>query len=203
MNPNLAVDVVVVQHGEKERAPGDPGLTDRGFGQAVGVADLLSGQGGVAAVYSSALRRAVDTAVVIATRLGADLYIDDRLRERMNWEGSGAQSFESFLAEWTHTTNDRRYVPSTGDSSQAAGDRFREFLDEVADRYPGRLFVVVSHGGVTVDCLRDLLSDEALRQRAPEIFDAGIPNGGLTRLRRRTSGWEVLTIGDTGHLHRN
>ncbi|WP_198667622.1 histidine phosphatase family protein, partial [Glycomyces dulcitolivorans] len=37
--------VFVVQHGEKERVPGDPGLTARGRAQAALAAERLRGEG--------------------------------------------------------------------------------------------------------------------------------------------------------------
>src|SRR4029453_1806778 len=51
--------VLVVQHGEKERRPGDPGLTSRGRDQARRTATWLRTTAGpVGAVWSSPLRRA-------------------------------------------------------------------------------------------------------------------------------------------------
>lgn len=194
-------DVTIVQHGEKEARPGDPRLTDRGREQAASVAELLASED-VAAVYSSPLRRALETAAVIANRLGRELVLDERLQERMNWEGHELDTLEDFLAEWRRATDDRDYVPVVGDSSRSAAARFRRFLDDVAIRHPGELVVAVSHGGVTIDCLRDLLGDHALERESPGLFQEGVLNGALTRLRRQSDGWEVLTIADTSHLGR-
>lgn len=190
-----------MQHGEKEAGPGDPGLTDRGRDQAASVAELLATED-VAAVYSSPLQRAAETAAVIASRLGRDLALDERLRERMNWDGQELDTLEDFLAEWRRATDDRYYVPVVGDSSRSAGVRFRLFLDEVATRHPGELVVAVSHGGVTIDCLRDFLGDQAVEQKSPGLLQRGISNGALTRFRRQSDRWEVLTIADTSHLGR-
>lgn len=58
----------------------DPGLGEVGRAQAVALADHLAGAG-VAAVYSSHLRRAVETAAAVADALGQPLRIDEGLRE--------------------------------------------------------------------------------------------------------------------------
>src|SRR5579875_1756898 len=58
-----------------------PGLTPSGAAHARALAEFLAGTG-AAAVVSSDLRRAVETARPIAARLGATLVTDRRLRER-------------------------------------------------------------------------------------------------------------------------
>jgi hypothetical protein len=64
----------------------------------------------------------------------------------MNWgDGASPQTRDAFLVEW-----DRDFVPSSGDSSHAAGARLASLLDELARR--GR-------GGVTVYLLRNLFDE--------------------------------------------
>jgi broad specificity phosphatase PhoE len=57
--------VYLVQHGEKEPLPGDPGLTRRGQEQARLAGRRLRGLG-ISALYSSPMRRARETAEGIA-----------------------------------------------------------------------------------------------------------------------------------------
>ncbi len=78
--------IFLVQHAEKEPGPGDPGLTDAGRQQAGRTAQWLYGCS-LNAVYSSPLRRAVETAEYIAGAAGLSVQRDVRLRERMNWDG--------------------------------------------------------------------------------------------------------------------
>ena len=56
----------LVQHGEKEPLPGDPGLTGTGREQAIRAGGRLRGLG-VSALYSSPMRRARETAEGIAS----------------------------------------------------------------------------------------------------------------------------------------
>lgn len=85
--------IYVVQHGDKERMPGDPGLTELGQDQASAAARWLSGMG-PQSLFSSPLRRARETAAAIAAVTGLPVQLDDRLRERLNWDGT--QTFDAF-----------------------------------------------------------------------------------------------------------
>jgi phosphohistidine phosphatase SixA len=73
----------LVRHGETTGGPGDPGLAETGRSQASAVAAQLATHS-IAAVYASPLRRARETAAVIAAGVGCDVEIDERLRERAN-----------------------------------------------------------------------------------------------------------------------
>lgn len=115
--------------------------------------------------------------------------IDSRLTERMNWDGS--VPIGEFLAEWARATADRDYTPSAGESSRAAGKRFRSFIEAHAES--DAAVAVACHGGVTVDLLRTLLGDDQI----PEpLMREGVPGGAVTVL----DGLEVVEIAATGHL---
>jgi broad specificity phosphatase PhoE len=141
--------VYLVQHAEKPPEPGDPELTEHGRTQAAHTGLWLS-RTGLCAVYSSPMRRAWQTAQVIATTSGLDVRRDDRLRERMNWDGS--QPIEDFLADWARSVHDRDFVPRSGDSSRQAAARLRAFLREQEDA--AAAVAVATHGGITADLLR-------------------------------------------------
>lgn len=173
----MGVRVLIVQHGEKERLPGDPGLTHAGHDQARRTAAWLSTRWKLDAVWSSPLRRATETAAPIVERCGLDLVIDRRLRERMNWNGPGSETMEEFLQDWARSSVDRGYEPRHGDSSVQAADRFLAALDDVAAAHPNGAVAVVGHGGVTVDVLRTLLGDDRLHATSPRLVDDGVPAG--------------------------
>ena len=190
--------MIIVQHGEKERLPGDPGLTAAGRSQAARTAAYLAGlDGPVSSVYASPLRRAQETANPIASALGLSLRTDERLRERMNWEGEAVQSLEDFLADWDRASRERDFVPVSGESSRLAGRRLLGFLDELPDT---PTVVVVAHGGLTTDLLREVLGDHNLRARRSDLIVDGVPCCGLTTLRREDRAWSVVSIADTAHL---
>ena len=120
----------LVQHGEKEPLPGDPGLTRRGQEQGRLAGRRLRGLG-ISALYSSPMRRARETAEGIASVTGLTVEFDARLRE---------------------------------------------FLSGLADT-PGPA-AAVTHGGVTVDLLRNLLGDDAVP--LAQVMAAGIPPCAVT-----------------------
>ncbi|GAA1690745.1 hypothetical protein GCM10009765_45290 [Fodinicola feengrottensis] len=163
-----------VQHAEKQSTAGDPGLTEHGHRQAANAAAQFRSLG-ITNLYSSPLRRALETARPFASATGRTICQDESLRERMNWDGLLARS--DFLSDWNRSTRDRDYWPRVGESSRAAGERLRSFVLSVQD-IPG-LVVVVTHGGVTVDLLRTLLGDDNL---PPSLIADGVPPCAITTL---------------------
>ena len=178
----------LVQHAEKEPLPGDPGLTGTGREQATCTGRWLCGLG-MRALYSSPMRRARETAEGIASVTGLEVRADARLRERLNWDGS--LPFDAFLALWARTMQDRDWAPPNGESSRQAGARLREFLAGLAWT-PGPV-AVVTHGGITVDLLRNLLGDDGMP--AP-VLAAGIPPCAVTAVDDRS----VVMIASVAHL---
>jgi broad specificity phosphatase PhoE len=180
--------VYLVQHGEKERSAGDPALTGRGREQAARTGQWLAGQR-VAAVWTSPLRRAQETADQIASVTGLTVRRDGRLRERMNWDGS--IPFDAFLALWARTARDRDLVPEGGQSSRQAGARLQSFLASMRDQ--AGPVAAVTHGGVTIELLRNLLGDDGLPSG---VLEAGIPSCAVTAV----DGANVGMIASEAHL---
>jgi broad specificity phosphatase PhoE len=196
----MALEVLVVQHGEKVRAPGDPGLTTGGRAQAEVTARWLGRTHGVDELWSSPMRRAVETAAPIARHLDLEPSTDDRFRERMNWEGEGSQPLSDLLADWEHATRDRSYVPASGDSSAVAGQRFLAALDDLARARPQGTVVVVAHGGVTVDALRTIAGDAVIERERGDLLRDGVPCCAVTTLRHDGGRWSVTDLPSTEHL---
>lgn len=179
----MGLQVLVIQHGERVRAAGDPGLTETGFRQAAAVAAWISTTNRhVSSVWASPLKRAQETAAPIAGGLGLNVQTDARLRERMNWDDETEISLERFLAEWQRASEDRTYQPTSGDTSADAAERFIAALSDIGTRTPEGTVVVVAHGGVTVDSLRTLAGDAAVNASCPDLIVTGVPCGAITRL---------------------
>jgi broad specificity phosphatase PhoE len=185
--------VLIVQHGEKQRRAGDPGLTARGLAQARTAGRWLAARERVDALWASPMRRAIETAAAITAEVGVEASEDVRLRERVNWEGN--EALDEFLERWQRTSGDRSWVPPGEDSSRAAAARFLAALEDIvgATSGPG-VAVIVAHGGVTTDVLRDLLGDTELVRRAPGIIEEGVPGGAITTIERLDTGWEVRSV---------
>ena len=127
------IKIIIVQHAEKSLGGSDPGLSERGLRQARRTADALLGQSISAPIFTSRLRRASETAEAIAKASGRPVAVDDRLRERVAWDGGATLTLEQFLEAWERSTADRDYAPPGGDSSRQAARRFRSFLGELAN----------------------------------------------------------------------
>src|SRR5262249_19338325 len=88
--------LLLLRHGQTELSVnrrysgrGNPELTELGRRQAAAAAGYLAQRGGIAAVVSSPLQRAYDTAAAAAKALGLDVTVDDDLIETDfgAWEG--------------------------------------------------------------------------------------------------------------------
>ncbi len=192
--------VLIVQHADKESLPGDPGLTPLGRKQANATSEWLEAHHDLVAVWTSPLRRAVETAQPMVRRAGRRLVTDTRLRERMNWHDPVLQPFGKFVAEWRLASEDRTYMPRWGDSSGDAATRFMCALDDLVATFEKGTAAVVSHGGVTVDALRNLLGDDRLRMEAPDLIDGGVPSCAITALRFDGHSWAVEQLPSALHL---
>lgn len=197
----MGVEVLVVQHGEKVRSAGDPGLTDEGHRQAAVVATWLAKNRPEAeAIVASPLRRAQETAVPIAAALGLEVMTDIRLRERMNWDDDACIGLDEFMTEWQRATNDRSYQPAVGDSSLDAADRFIAALTDFRCGAGGVVVVVVTHGGVTVDALRTIAGDDAVDDANADLISDGVPSCAITQLLISKGAISVLGFPSTEHL---
>jgi broad specificity phosphatase PhoE len=132
----------------------DPPLSEKGREQAAALARrlrLLNPR--PVAVYSSPLRRAVETASSYAESSGLDVAIDDDLMEAHigGWE---AKSFEEILAsddELVHRVRNQRPIWSKAPGGESPDDFRRRVggsIGRILQRHPEGDVLVVCHGGV-------------------------------------------------------
>ena len=106
---------------------GDPALTDTGRRQAAAAAVRLAGSGATA-VVSSPLRRARETAALVAEALGLDVEVEDGLRETDfgDWEGyTFGEVREKWPAEMDAWLASTAVAPPFGESFDATAVRVR------------------------------------------------------------------------------
>jgi broad specificity phosphatase PhoE len=134
--------LLLVRHGETDwnaegRLQGhtDRPLSDYGRRQARELAGELEDEE-LAAIYSSDLARARETAEIVGERLGLPVVLDPDLREKDwgTWEGLNAV--------------ERDRVEFVGESTEAHQERILQALRRISERHPsdGRV-LVVTHGG--------------------------------------------------------
>lgn len=151
----------LLRHGDKEFISGDPPLSSKGIKQAETTAKYLQNKN-IAAIFASKLKRAQETAQITSQVLNLPMYVDERLKERMNWGDKKGQSFEKFNVEWRKTDKDRNYKPTSGSSSFETGNNLKLFLDEMSKRYINQTILVITHGGAIGDFLRNVFKAEDL-----------------------------------------
>jgi broad specificity phosphatase PhoE len=124
-------EVWLIRHGDcyQDMAEtADPALSPLGLEQASRVAERVQ-QTGVAAVYSSDSRRAVETARAITS----EVVTDPRLREIENDPAAAVQMILN------------RHQ-SFSESSDAVAKRMTEAVDDAARKHEGKRIAVVTHG---------------------------------------------------------
>jgi broad specificity phosphatase PhoE/ribonuclease HI len=127
---------------------GNPELTDLGRQQAQAAARYLGERGGIAAVVSSPLQRAYDTAAAAAKALGLDVTVDDDLIETDfgAWEGlTFAEAAERDPALHARWLSDTATEPPGGESFDAVLERVCRTQERIVATYQGATVLVVSH----------------------------------------------------------
>jgi broad specificity phosphatase PhoE len=190
--------IVLVQHAEKEPGVDDPGLTPKGERQARACAQHLGNH--VCGIFSSPARRCLATAEAIADIARLQVRVDEGLAERMTWVPSSGLSFDAFLAEWDQASRDRDFTPSTGRSSRATGVRMAEAIRRLAEASPPGTIACVTHGGATVDLLRDLVGDDGVIAAGPDLITSGVPGGALTTIVMTSARLRPIEIAASAHL---
>ncbi len=127
---------------------GDPELTQLGHAQAAGAAARLAGLEGIAAVLTSPLRRARQTAAAVAEATAAPLVVREGLIETDfgSWEGltfTEARARDPELhARWLGAQD---VSPPGGESFAEVGKRVAAERAKILAEYPASTVVVVSH----------------------------------------------------------
>ena len=148
-------------------------LTPLGEQQAKDAALLLA-DSGARVVYTSDLRRAVQTAEHIAVQLAAALILDPDLRERSLGEYEGQRCDDAFAAAGT-AWEEPGWRPPGGESLHDVRIRVQRFLDRLRRDADGSPVVVVTHGE-TAGIVLALLRGTALGQLPPAAL-ATLANG--------------------------
>ena len=146
---------LLLRHGQTELSTqrrysgrGNPALTDVGRRQAEAAAQYLAQRGGIAAVITSPLQRAYDTAAKAAKALGLDVTVDDDLIETDfgAWEGltfgEAAERDPELHRTWLRDTS---ITPPDGESFDSVLDRVQRVRNRVTAEHAGETVLVVSH----------------------------------------------------------
>jgi broad specificity phosphatase PhoE len=146
----------LIRHGETDwnvegrwQGHADVPLNERGHQQAAQIAQDLAGAG-LAAIYSSDLQRALDTARVLSATTGLPVQTDPRLREinQGEWQGLLAEEVEARYGEMLRRRrlNPLDAAPPGGETVKQVRDRVVSAIEAICRNHPFERVAVVSHG---------------------------------------------------------
>ena len=159
-------------------------LTERGIAQAQATARYFRDKD-IAAIYSSPLRRAQQTAEIIATTLRLPVRMIEAFREvnvgslelqppcEDNWA-----LHDRIFADWASGQASSRFPD--GEDHTMLVQRMRQGLHEVLRDHDERHIVIVAHGGILAATAGSICENVA---PDPSGHMPLIPNCGVTRLR--------------------
>ncbi|MFZ4652414.1 MAG: histidine phosphatase family protein [Rubrivivax sp.] len=201
----LLTQILAIRHGQTDwnahgRIQGhlDIGLNDAGREQARRLGDALLGQD-VAAVYSSDLQRARETAAEVSRATGAGVVLEPALRERAFGVFEGLTHTE-IEQRWPEEV--RRWRQRDPAFAAQGGETLVEFharcvgaAQRLAGAHRGEVIALVAHGGVM-----DALYRAALRLPPDAPRTWALRNASINRLLHGEEGFGLVGWDDGAHL---
>jgi probable phosphoglycerate mutase len=174
--------ILLARHGETDwnrdnrfQGHADPPLNETGRAQAAELAAVLADEP-LAAVYSSPLHRAFETAQILAAPHGLEPLPVDALREVDvgSWQGLSRTEIEERFPEQFARWLDYQQGWEDGESYEEMGGRVIAGLRELAARHVGERILAVTHGGPVraAYALADGITHTEARRRGPVVANA-------------------------------
>ena len=158
--------LMLVRHGETEwnvqrryQGQSDVPLSEIGNQQAESIAGRLAGQE-IDAIYASDLKRAWQTAQVIAAQTGLDVISEPRLRELkfgilegLTFE-EAEEKYPEMITAWLDDFNN---TPERAETIDMFNARIVSLLDDLKVKHDEQVVLLVGHGGSLSEILRAVL----------------------------------------------
>jgi len=205
-------EILLIRHGETDwnaerRLQGhlDIDLNAAGVRQVAALGEALRGEA-LDAIFTSDLRRALQTAQAIAAKSGAKMNVETSLRERCYGAFEGLRYAEiSALYPQDYAALKSRDMDARFPEGANKAETLREFSARSVAAIHGlvvngnyRKIAVVTHGGV-LDCINR--AARGLDFSQPRDFE--IPNAGVNRLRWDGAKLHICGWADVAHLTSN
>ena len=196
--PFIVVELILVRHGlpmrkENTDGPADPELSIDGHAQAALFAAHMMSEN-IDAIYSSPLRRAVQTAEPLSIAIGIKPILVPGIAE---WD---QHSNEYIPVEELKAANDPRWLEMAkgGFNSDEIPEDFHNrvltAIEDIIDKHKGETVVVTCHGGVINDYLSHILGISNSQFFYPNYTS-------IHRIAASSSGHRsILSINETSHL---
>ncbi|MDO8593900.1 MAG: class I tRNA ligase family protein [bacterium] len=161
--------LILLRHGESQKnvqhilddTPDAFPLTHEGKRKAKEAAAFVRAQGSVDAVYSSPVRRAKETAAIVAKAVGIEVKIEERFREvdSGDWDGKheGDPALEKERGAYRELPPEVYFQTNRGGSGESWEEvekRMMEGLSIILQKHAGETVVIVSHEGPLVYFLK-------------------------------------------------
>lgn len=174
--------ILLARHGETDwnrenrfQGHADPPLNETGRAQAAELAAALADEP-LAAIYSSPLRRAFETAQIVGAPHGLEPVAVEALREVDvgSWQGLTRVEIEERFPERFARWLDYEQGWEDGESYDEMGRRVIAGLLELAAAHDGERILAVSHGGPVraAYALADGIAHSEARRRGPVVANA-------------------------------
>ncbi|GGF47151.1 isomerase [Marmoricola endophyticus] len=191
-----AATVLVARHGATDYVEtwfSDEGgwLSAEGRSQARGLADALRDRR-LARVWSSDTSRAVQTAELVAARVGVAAQVPVLTRRSLREADAGDLRGQPFDVHRLHEVTDRWFAGDLdarfpgGESGREVVDRYAAELAAVADEHRGETALVVGHQ-TALSIVVPVLTGRTDRSRAHELA-----NGEYAELAVDADGWRLV-----------
>jgi broad specificity phosphatase PhoE len=172
-------------------------LNDLGKRQAERLANYVR-HIGMSALYSSDLKRAVQTAEILAEKLGFSFVGDERLRERNigHWQGLTIDEMRTWYPDEYHDllTDAENYRVPGGESRADVRQRIVAAFDDIVKQNEGETVGIISHTTAIHELLNALIPGNGNQEVA-------VSNTSVTTITTGDDGkWKLVASDDVMHL---
>ena len=201
------VTLILERHGQSEgnvkslfTGHTNVNLTKLGVAQVKRSAEYIVENHKIDKIYSSDLKRAVDTAGFVAEKTGLGIIKNEKLRELYagKWNGMSFEEIEeSYAVDWKVWREDVGNSRCTGgESVNELGERFLSAITEIAEENDGKTVLVSTHA-TPIRVTQCLLGGLPLDEMKNVPWGA---NASLTILEYDKGSWTIVKASYDEHL---
>lgn len=200
----MITTVLLIRHGQTDwnkigrwQGHTDIPLNDSGHQQARLLAHRLA-TWPISVIYTSDLKRAVQTADLLGTKLGLVPIKEPALRERNGgfFQGLTREELQARLGEEWRRVRQDGLAPPNGESDLDLAMRVEAAFQQMVNRHKGDMIAMISHGGALKVLISHILG---LPLGQPAHFSLS-GNTGLSIVKTNENGSILTLLNDVSHL---
>jgi Fructose-2,6-bisphosphatase len=170
-------------------------INEKGKEQAENLRDMLR-EKNISKVYSSSMKRAIQTAEIISEDHEVEIETTEKLNEAAREEYEGEKT-EDLIAEVEESeTEDYLWKSEGGENLKEVQQRSVSFLNNINGKHEDEKIIVVSHGG-TIRCILLGIIDHLPKNG----WGIDQQNCNFNKLKwTNDEGWLIQSVNNTAHL---